>query len=184
MRILLLFLFSISCGAQEYFPEGEFLDQKEEWYSSFLKALGEEPLCAVGPSKGHESYRFLWLRSFDRPTVFRVEVRNDGTGVFFIKVTDGKGGYEPGNLVRDESREISKMTVESLTFRFMAERFFEIPTTIEENIGTDGSTWILEACVDGDHHVVVRWTPGEGTVRRTGMELIEFAIGGDFVPIY
>ena len=148
-----------------------------------MKALGEKPMFSDTLSKGTDVYRFTWLRTFHRPVAFRLEVRDDGTGTFYIKVADGAGGYEPGKLVRDEVRKLDKRTTEMLAVRFDVAKFHELPTK-DENGGLDGSQWILEAILDGKYHVVERWSPKAGPVHAIGMEFIELAIGGDFTPIY
>jgi len=188
--LLLFFLFSASCVAQEYFPKSCFASSegshnfKAEWYSSQLKALKEAPLYAEKIDAKIECYRFTWLRTFHHPVVLRVDVQKEGTGKFTIKVASGAGGYEPGKLVRNETKNWDGPRVKKIRDSFAAEKFFEIQSYEEGKLGCDGAEWIIEAVRDGKYHIISRWSPTEGSAYALGMELIKSAPGGDLKPIY
>lgn len=187
---LLLFLLTTSIAtATDYFPQGslgssaEIHKFKAGWYTSYLQALGEKPMFGFDIPKNIERYRFIWLRTFHRPVVMRVEVK-EGSGTLIVKVSDGTGGFERGKLVREETRALSPRDLEIIRAHFRVQDFFALPSFDEKNAGADGSEWIIEAQVRGRYHVVTRWTPEDGAVRRIGMNLLEIVIGGDFTPIY
>lgn len=190
MRLLVFLLLAAPCFAQEFFPKGCFSAREDmqalyvEQFTSKLKALQEAPLFAEKIDPKTECYRFTWLRTFHHPVVLRIDGQADGTGKFRIKVTDGAGGYEPGKLVRNETKNWDERMMKMIRGRFLSEKFFEIPAYEEGALGCDGSEWIIEAVRDGKYHIVSRWSPESGPVRTLGMQMIEIAIGGDLTPIY
>jgi hypothetical protein len=189
MKLLLLLLLALPCLGQDYFPKACFSSREDlqqftaGWYSSQLKALQEAPLFTEKIDPNVECYRFTWLRTFHHPAVFRLDVGKDHLGKLTIKVADGAGGYEPGKLIRNEIKELDERAVRSITARFRFSEFFKIPS-YEENRGLDGAEWVVEAVSDGKYHIVTRWCPADGPIRKIGMEFIELAIGGDLTPIY
>lgn len=70
------------------------------WYSKMLFALKEPILKDYKADK--EIYRFTWLRTFNHPVVIRLEKQGNAVRLF-SKVSDGAGGYEPGNIIFDTS---------------------------------------------------------------------------------
>lgn len=125
-----------------------------EWYSKFLFEM-KEPLLFNKPIQ-KEVFRFTWLRTFDEPVVIRIEKESNQISINW-KVTDGKGGYEPGNLITDENKSISIKEwnefidlVKGIDFWNMKRR---------GQFGTDGSEWILEGVNESNYHVVSVWTP-------------------------
>lgn len=105
-------------------------------------------------------YRFLWLRSFDNPIAVRLIINPDLTGVVYVKVANGKGGYEPGYLVRNEQLPIGKRGATLLLTRIIQTKFWDLPTRGQPG-GFDGAQWIVEGVMDGKYQVVDRWSPGE-----------------------
>lgn len=154
-------------GPDQYFPQGvlgcgERLDAfLTEWYSKHLKALGEPALWALSRSDSEARvYRFLWLRSFHKPIAVRVIINPDLTGVVYVKVANGKGGYEPGLLVRNERLPVGKHGTTLLLTRIIETKFWDLQTRGQPG-GFDGATWIVEAVTDGKYQVVERWSPAE-----------------------
>jgi hypothetical protein len=182
-HLILALLIVLKCHAQQYFAPDTFSKFVTDWYSSQLTALQEEPLYSKNLPKGRETYRFTWLRSFNRPVALRLDVQPDGSGKFVIKVSDGAGGYKPGKIARNETRDVTVDVVKAVRVQFERAKFFDMPVTTNHR-GLDGSEWILEAVVEGRYHLVERWTPREGPVFDIGMQFIELATASDFAPIY
>src|SRR5262245_18302558 len=60
----------------EYFPtyfRGRLPHNLSSEYSRELRRLGEKPLPHVTDEDDIEAYRFLWLRSWERAVVFRIQ---------------------------------------------------------------------------------------------------------------
>ena len=126
------------------------------WYSNHLEAL-EEPILYDTISKS--IIRFTWLRSFHHPIVVRVELTTDKAEIFW-KMSDGAGGYGPGKIIKDKSRELKELETKSIISELDSLEFYHIPTNSSGMVGTDGAQWILEVLKNGNYHVVDRWSGG------------------------
>jgi hypothetical protein len=126
-----------------------------QWFSSMLFALHEPVLDNYTGSK--EIYRFTWLRTFDHPVTIRVEKQN-GIAKMFVKESNGQSGYDPGRLIRDTSADISAEDWQDLIELFQATGFWQLHTE-EENMGKDGSEWLIEGVKDGRYRFIYRWSP-------------------------
>lgn len=150
-------------GYRFYFPPEAFQDRRRKgvdsflnnWYSTDLQAL-KEPVIYDDESQ-NEIYRFTWVRSFHNPVAIRIE-RHDDTYVLYWKVCDGRGGYQPGKLVTDRQKAISKSDWDEFLIRLNKMDFWNISTQ-QENFGTDGAQWILEGKTANRYHVTDRWSP-------------------------
>ena len=128
-----------------------------DWYSRHLSALEEPVLSDSLPTK---IFRFTYLRTFHNPIVIGLVNENDTITIYW-KVSDGAGGYEPGNLVEDKSKELTLKEWEDFTEKINSIIFWSLPSIKTGLIGTDGSQWILEGKRFGKYHVVDRWCGGE-----------------------
>jgi hypothetical protein len=161
-----------------YFPSGSFDDSNTDvfmadWYSHELRVLGEPPLSreSSGASPGSssdgvvESYRFLWLRTFDPPIVVRMDVKADGTGMVTAKVADGQAGFPDtsNRVVENRSRALTREQTAAFLALINRTNFWSIATNIDPgdamDVQTDGSEWVLEGAKGGKYHVVARWSP-------------------------
>ena len=79
----------------------------------------------------------------------------------FWKLSDGAGGYEPGQLTVNKQNTIDKETWEEFQKILNQIDFWNMKTNETELLGTDGSQWILEGKTVNKYHVVDRWTPSE-----------------------
>ncbi|TWJ04419.1 hypothetical protein JN11_00127 [Mucilaginibacter frigoritolerans] len=70
----------------------------------------------------------------------------------------GSGGYEPGKLILEKQKSISKLTWHQFKEKLDEIGFWGMATK-EKSMGNDGSEWILEGVVNDKYHVVDRWTP-------------------------
>jgi hypothetical protein len=174
-----------------YFPIGVFAEGKSagscsaRWYAEQLRAL-QKPSLSEHVFTGVDSvYRFTWLRSFDHPIAVRVTVHPDGTGTLTARMTDGTGGYKPGNLIANSNREVGVKEVRRLLNLINAVGFWQMPTEPaterSDVVNLDGAQWILEACSHCDYHVIDRWSPRRGPLRELGLYLAR-TLGGLNVP--
>ena len=174
----------------DYFPPGTLDDtpesslSKEQWYSKHLKALKEPSLWELSKTQKSETYRFLWLRTFHHPISVRLDVNPNGTSMLTTKTTSGQGGYEPGTLVVNKKRALTKEQTDWFLDRIAELGFWGLPAfekphegigpngekTVE--IGLDGAQWILEGIKDGKYQVTDRWSPNTGPVRTLGIIMV------------
>lgn len=108
-----------------------------------------------------EIYRFFWLRTFHNPVVIRV-YRIGGEKYIVAKQTDGKGGYEPGKLIRNVSRKLSDS--EWCEFINLLDKA-DFWNRQKMDIGTlsqDGAMWSLEGVREDRYYVVGVLSPIDG----------------------
>lgn len=142
------------CDTEEYNGQASFLNK---WYSKHLFAM-REPLVYKNNSQ-NEIYRFTWLRTFEDPIAIRME-RHGNRYALYWKSSSGSGGYEPGKLIIDKQKLISKENWDEFMKRLSQIDFWNL-NTHEKNWGMDGAQWILEGKKPTQYHIVDRWTPNE-----------------------
>jgi len=153
-------------SAQPYFPiqadkKSEGISEFEsKWYSSHLSAMKEPSLFAQ--QNGREEYRFLWLRTFHKPIAIRVWADGDAAQMRVIRL-NGAGGYDSGELESDTTLKLSSADWKRFRDCVAKAQFWQMPTKDpHEELGFDGSRWILEGRANGKYHVVDHWTPSGG----------------------
>jgi hypothetical protein len=146
-------------------------DFKAKWYSTQLRGLQEPSLFALATNREAESYRFLWLRSFHHPIAVRVDVQADGSWVLVTKVASGAGGYSPGALTTNTSRQLTTQEAQSFRSKVEDGGFWNAPNPVNDQTGTDGSEWVIEGVKAGRYHVIDRWSPTNGPAHELGLFL-------------
>lgn len=159
----------------QYFPKSS-LDSggdgfKAHWYSLQLRALEEPSLFRLADIPASESYRFLWLRTFNHPISIRIDLKPDGTGILTTKIANGAGGYSPGALIENSSRTLKAEEVRAFLFRVERVGFWKARNPVNDQRGTDGSQWVIEGVKKGKYHVVDRWSPSGGVAHDLGLML-------------
>jgi hypothetical protein len=164
---------------EPYFPKGSLSDNprsdqsRSDWYSNDLKALQEPSLLQLAKNSSLESYRFVWLRTFHHPVIVRLDLAPDGTGQLTTKVSSGAGGYDPGHLVENKARPVTREATERFLTKVKQEQFWKLPSyETPATVGCDGSQWIIEGFKDGKYHVIDRWTPSKGPVHALGLTFV------------
>jgi hypothetical protein len=161
-----------------FFPPNIFHDNDEynasifNWYGKHLTAMQEPALWEMAQSLEAHVYRFLWLRTFHHPIAIRLMVTADGTGILTAKRLDGMGGYEPGNLVQNETQLLSTMQVEEWLSRLEQMDYWNMH---DGGIGLDGAQWILEGGRNGKYHLVDQHRPETGAFREAALLLVRWA---------
>jgi hypothetical protein len=145
---------------------------KAQWYSSQLRALQEPSLLSLTKTPTSESYRFLWLRTFNHPIAIRLDLKPDGTSILTAKVCNGAGGFRPGVLIENSSHILTREQTQVFVSRVDKVGFWRAPNPVNDQKGTDGSQWIIEGVKGGQYHVVDRWMPEDGMVRELGLMLV------------
>lgn len=123
------------------------------WYSTNLKAL-DEPI--LNDSFPISIYRFTYLRTFNNPIVIGLENNNDSVRIYW-KRTNGAGGYYPGKIVEDNTKDLSIEDWKKVEAKIDSINYWSLPTLKTDLLGNDGSQWILEGRKLGKYHVVDRW---------------------------
>ena len=129
-----------------------------EWYSKVLIMMDEKPLPALIDEE--ESYRFLWLRSFNHPIAIRVS----RTGSFHSVVVKELSETDPDKPAKIESFEVRQLSTadwNGFMQHLETTRFWQMPADIDV-VGCDGAHWVLEGYREGHYYVVDRWSPQPG----------------------
>jgi hypothetical protein len=182
-------LFFPSQVLAKYFPKCAFAEEPylctflDRHYSKYLMAMAEPSLLALSEKESVESYRFIWLRTYHRPVVYRINIQKDGSAFLRVKTTSGAGGYEPGRMVVNKRKSLTSSNVGYLLSAMKELEFWSLPTNARSGSGLDGSDWILEGVRNGKYQVILRRNPKEDAFRRLLLHLV--SIGGVKVgPIY
>ena len=159
-------------------------DFERSWYSSQLEAAGETSLprpAEIASSTTKFVIRFLWLRTFHHPVSIRVVLRDD-EGELIARELNGAGGYSPGTVQQQISRQLRKEELDDLR-KTLEKAKLEKETLCDSASGFDGSHWIIETVEPSGYRFLDRWTPRKGPVRSVGEKLIELT-GWDLKPVY
>lgn len=161
-------------ASAQYFPANVFLDAaqagfRDKWYSSTLRALLEPSFFATKSDSSQQVYRFLWLPSFHRPISVRVTVNVDGGGSIVTRSVDSHAGLltkpasDTGKLTLDAAIAVNKAQVQEMLEQLQRLDFWSLSAELGvDQLGEDGSHWILEGVRAGEYHVVDRWSPTDG----------------------
>lgn len=155
-----------------------------DWYREQLSAAGEPSVYRMASAAGNSddrTIRFTWLRTFDAPVFVRVEHRA-GASRLMAKQLSGAGGYEPGTVVRDVERVLSRTEVIELE-RVISEASLKSMTPKDCAMGTDGSQWIIETADEQGYQFIQRWSPDDGPVWDVGQALLKLS-GWTFKDTY
>ena len=133
------------------------------WVSEALRAL--EEMRIFTDTYKYESYRFTWLRTFHNPISIRVEEVNNDV-ILFLKQSNGMGGYDPGDLILNDTIAVTKGDWNLLKRKMDSLDFWNM-SSIEntEIVAMDGSMWLLEGKRNEEYHIVYRQ---DGIMKETG----------------
>jgi len=142
-------------------------------FSDVLTAMEEPEMCRA-ITADWESYRFLWLRSFDNPVLIHLAFRNTEVPFLRYKELTRSEHSDIGRLTENRDVDLNELLLEELGdeelveavldgFRRRAqEHFWSLSYRVDDGtIGVDGASWIIEGTKDGRCHVVTRWSPEE-----------------------
>jgi len=173
-----------------YFPKEMFYDSERKifdmiamkWYSRQLDALNEPVL--YNSKTINEAYRFTYLRSYDEPVAVRIENEN-GQVYLYTKMTDGKGGEDPGGLIIHTKKMLSMeqwdhfcSLIEKINYWKMEAKEKDVLPKKEKGvietvlIKSGGAQWILEGVRRGRYHFVDRWSPDQKNIFRQCCEYL------------
>ena len=154
-------------------------------YSDDLRIFQEPSLWPESESVPPETYRFLWIRTFDRPVLIRIVLKPDGTGIATTKMTSGAGGYGFGTLNLQRTVELTKDEMNAFRTQLEELQFWSLPSKDPDNrLGFDGAEWVFDAIKDGHYKIIDRWSPEKGPVRRLGLLMLKYSKTRIPGPVY
>ena len=141
-----------------------------------LARLKEPALYEVGTSADTEVVRFLWFPSFHSTVSVRL-VRRGGT-YSLVSTQLPPDGTTPSMLGQDSLRITAAQWV-SLTAPLRSDAFWSPESRPEGMIQLDGSTWRVEAILQGPCRAIEYWSPevaGQGAeLRAFGTRMLDAA---------
>jgi hypothetical protein len=138
-------------------PDG-LSDFTVAWYSKHLAAMNEPSLCLLARTDPDATvYRLLWLPSFDHPVCVRINL--SGVARVHASVLDGKGGYAPGQVAIVKDFILDGAQRMTLMSHLEKADFWNMPTVLEQDRGSDGDQLVVEGVKGGKYHIVDRWEP-------------------------
>jgi hypothetical protein len=143
-------------------------------FCGHLRAAGEARLS------GERVVRFTYFPTFDAPRIVVISAQGQ-EWVVSGKVLSGKGGYHPGTVARTTERNLSSEQVRLLLQRLENAGLWE-PTDAQQELGADGSEWLLEGQQAAKYVFHKVWSPEESTFpqyRRVCRYMLELA---DILP--
>ena len=159
--------------AVQFYWEGE-RTRYLEGFTSTLKQMSE-PVYWDAPSNslsGH-FYRFLWLRTFDRPVVVTVTFTDDGRAEVRSKVFSGQSGFGFGQIEQEVTITNQSAAVAALITDL--DRWMPHVPEFNGDFGADGAMWMIDGVRDEKYYIVHRWSPESGWVRDIGLRFLEIA---------
>lgn len=153
----------------------EFLKFKKFWN---LEVLGnfKEPSLEKSAKKIEESYRFIWIPSFDNPIAIRVW-RSGKSQFIVVKKTNGQG-FEMGTLSYEKTRNMTAEEWLKFTNLLNQISFWNMsPVDINYDPVTDGAYYEIEGSKNKQFHEVHRGTGSneEAKVRELGTYLLSLS---------
>jgi hypothetical protein len=165
----------------DYFPPQAFTPDPRNilirWYSNELYSLGEKPLSDYAANTNAEVYRLTILPTWGNAITFRIERKGDLYSLSARRV-DGEAGYDPGKLIETKGVVLNPDDSKALEALIQKLGFFKLPTD-DQVRGFDGDESVMEGVLNGEYHVIDRWTASYNTQKRgltTFVSLAKFLV--------
>lgn len=143
-------------------------------FSSALRHMGEPVYWNVPTNQlPHHLYRFLWLRTFHKPVVVNITPTPDGRWQVRSKTFSGRGGYDLGELEREDVATNASPEIVNLVSDLDTE--LHCVPEYDGAIGCDGATWFIDGVKDGRYSMAHTWSPESGWIRQMGMRFLSAA---------
>ena len=191
LALSVVILLSISCEAVAQGVTKEMIDEMShdcwshgsqsrppgpdlsEYYNACLEAFEEQPLGLTAQC-GRECYRFLWLRTFNRPVLLRFS-NYDGSYCLSYKELEGQSGYQIGALVVNKEIQLDAKQWAEIKAILTYADFYTLEPYDLLWFGFDGAYWVLEGRCDTHYHLVDRWSPGLTAYREACIQLLRYS---------
>lgn len=169
---------------QDYTPFGElevFAEDKRvtDFYSAFSEEFFDKGKFYNAKSypeiaAADEIYRFFWLRTFHNPVVIRVY--RIGEEKFIVsKKTNGRSGYEYGQLILNQSRRLNDS--EWCEFIGLLEKadFWNKKKVDVNKLANDGAMWDIEGVREKRYYMTGEQSPKQGGFRDACIYLMRIS---------
>jgi hypothetical protein len=121
-----------------------------------------------------ESYRFFWLRTFHNPVAVRLSRTGDDK-FLSVKQTDGRGGYDFGKLIVNETRRL-KDSEWCGFIRLLDEADFWNKNKLDLlTLAHDGAMWNIEGVREQRYYIAGEQSPRTGKFREACIYLMRIS---------
>ena len=134
------------------------VDLQVEWRAMLLERFREIPLKEL-PANVDESYRLIWIPTFDDPTIIRIWRSGENYFIVTKRLNRNKNNLEIGKLKFEKTHSITAEEWQSFVSLLQQRCYWVVPSKIEEPIVMDGASWTLEGISNGKYHLVYRTLP-------------------------
>ncbi|MBZ0182685.1 MAG: hypothetical protein K8F60_09520 [Melioribacteraceae bacterium] len=166
---------------KNYFPKKTFSEDNviNEYYEGYLGlhllSMGEESLYKIQSKKDTIVCRFLYLPTFDYPTLILIQVNaKTEAGIIQLKKSDGLMGYPGQNITFTD-----KHPLEPLQVKWILENVNHLNVELLDKDArrnkVDGTNWSIEIVRDGKYSIRLERFPEDSDVYQFGKELIRIA---------
>ena len=138
--------------------------QSLAYYNEVLTRMNESPIGSYG-QEYDVYFRFLWLRTFNRPVLVSLYKAGSGYHLYY-KTLSGQSGYDPGSLEVSQEKPASANDMAYILSLAAAKDYWNLSTSDKNIWGFDGARWILEAKVKDVYHIVDRWSNDQGSLQE------------------
>ena len=135
---------------------------KNRFYSQYLLQF-KEPKVYI-PQDKDETYRFLWLRSFDNPVVVRFQKYNNTYTLYTKEMLDNEG-YAPQQIKVNTEEKMSPYEWNSFKEKINNLDFWNVVPNDPGPGVADGALWILEGSTKNKYHFAERHSPADDKFR-------------------
>ena len=144
-----------------YFPPGA-VDGFADYFSGYLKSIGEPSLLAAAPDRTAVAYRLDWM-SGSKGYLLAVRVALNSDRSASLVATEERGAQAGPARTK---RSISELDLRRFLKLVDKADFWSMPSVEPDQSGParksyklDASIWVFEAVRDGNYHVVLRRAP-------------------------
>ena len=175
-RLMVLFVLAV-CVLLPAYGTTDPLAAHQQPVADVLRAMREPPIGELPP--GEQVFRFLWLRSFDRPILVQV-TKDHATLSLLYKALDSPwyanpDGVHLGRLIEERRTPVTQQAWDHLADMRRAVFWGHPSADPATDIGVDGAMWIVEGRSWDQYHIVERWSPESGSFRELCLELLRLA---------
>jgi hypothetical protein len=153
------------------------VDLQLEWRAMLLRRFRETRLIQ-SPANIDESYRLIWVPTFDEPTIIRIWRSKENYFIVTKRLKRNRNNLEIGNLKFEKTRSLTAEEWRNFTSLIQQRGFWSMPSNIKEPLVEDGASWTLEGINNGQYHLVNRTLPSaqiseifRELFRLTGIEI-------------
>jgi hypothetical protein len=153
--------------------------QPDQFYAAFAEEIFEKEKFRDARAfpeiaAADEIYRFFWLRTFHHPVMIRLSRKGDDK-YLVVKQTDGRGGYEFGKLIVNETRKLKDSEWCEFIRRLDEADFWSKKKIDLSGLANDGAFWNIEGVREQRYYLSGEQSPDTGKFREACIYLMRIS---------